>query len=118
MHDIADHWEKQGFLVKDRRNSDELLNIVGCEVCQQPAALRLPCRRSVALHHELSKLITSAFVSRTSLHHTLGVWMWEPVFTGHCYACRMLFTDSLNATKDLAYDCGPLAVKSCLPCDA
>ena len=118
MQDNADHWEHKGFLVKDRRNSDELFKIVGYEVSQQPAALRLPCRRSVALHHELSTLITAASVSRTSSQHTLGVWMWELFFTGHCFACRMQFTGSSNATTDLGYASGPLAAGSCLPCGA
>eukprot|EP00959_Pyramimonas_sp_CCMP1952_P005305 111747-Pyramimonas_sp.AAC.1 len=76
MHRAADDLVELGFKVADRRESNEMDKVVGYEIQQHPARLRLPAPKAAALCEAMLYLERRPWVSLDAVSSLLGVWVW------------------------------------------
>ena len=58
MEQIADGWEKVGFVVKDRRVGREVDRIIGYAPRESPARLGLPADKASLLHEGFRRVLS------------------------------------------------------------
>ena len=74
MHAAADGLCEAGFVVTDRQ--DKVTKIVGYEVLEDPATLRLPLAKAGALKEALRWVASRPMVQVDVLHSLLGIWLF------------------------------------------
>ncbi|CAK0868950.1 unnamed protein product [Prorocentrum cordatum] len=86
MHRAADDLVELGLKVTDRRESDEVDKVVGYEIQQHPARLRLPAPKAAALYEAMLYLERRTWVSLDAVSSLLGVWVWAALLARHWLA--------------------------------